>query len=75
MMIKFTNTVWLNVEPEDVTRIDIDAVAFEGLTENACYYVTITLRNGAEEKSDYFKTFEEARICAEKFIRALDSEE
>ena len=74
-MIKFTDTIWLNVEPYKVTRIDIDTVAFEDLTENACFYVTVTLCDGKEENSDYFKTFDEARACAEKFIRALESED
>ena len=72
MMIKFTNTIWLNIEPEDIARIDIDAKGLEDLRENACYYVTITFRDGTKEESDYFKTFEEARVCAENFIHALD---
>ena len=74
-MIKFTDTIWLNVEPHEVTRIDIDSVAFEDLTENACYYVSVALHDGREEKSDYFKTLEEARACAENFIHALELED
>lgn len=74
-MIKFTDTIWLNVEPHEVTRIDLDTVLFEDLAENACYYVDVTLRNGEKEQSDYFKTLDEARACAEKFIRALESED
>ena len=74
-MIKFTDTIWLNVDLCQVSRIDIDCVAFEDLTENACYYVRVTLTDGSEEKSDYFKTYEEARRCAENFIHALDEED
>lgn len=74
MLIKFTKTIWLNISPQDVDRIDIDAKSFEDLTENAYYYVIVTFNNGNEEQSDYFKTFEEARACAENLVELLNKE-
>lgn len=74
MLVKFTKTVWLNIEPEDVRRIDINTNTFEDLTENAVYFVTVTLNGGATEQSDNFKTIDEARACAENLIRTLNGE-
>ena len=73
MLIKFTNTAWLNAEPQDILRIDIDVHHLENLSD-AVYYVEVTFIGGQRESSGFFKTFEEARICAENFARALMEE-
>lgn len=70
MLIEFTKNTWLNTRLYKVARIDIDADADVNF-DNAVYYVKITFEDGTEEQSDYFKTLEEARACAEDFIRAL----
>lgn len=70
MLIKFTKNAWLNTRLYKVARIDIDAEADVNF-DNAVYYVKITFEDGTEEQSDYFKTLEEARACAEAFILAL----
>lgn len=70
MLIKFTKNTWLNTLLYDVVRIDIDADADVNF-DNAVYYVKITFKDGIEEQSNYFKTIEEARACAEDFILAL----
>lgn len=75
MLIKFTETSWLNIELDDVCRIDVEASVFENLTENAAYYVKISLNNGAEYSSDLFKTKGEATQCAKKLVQALIKEE
>ena len=58
MLIKFTNTVWLNVRLYKVSRIDIDAVTADDLSTPTAYFVRVMCEDGTEEQSDYFKTFD-----------------
>lgn len=72
MLIHFSKTVWLNVKPYDVARVDVDAISFGNLTENAAYYVRVTMTDGTEHLSDYFKTYEDAAACATDFVETLE---
>lgn len=72
MLVNLSNTVWLNVVPRDVARIDINAVGYDDLVENAAYYVEVAFTNGKSERSDSFKTIEEARTCVESFVQILN---
>lgn len=70
MLVKFSDTTWLNIEPDEVARIDIDANNSENLRDNI-YYVEITYTDGRKESTGFFKTIEEARTCADNFTRVL----
>lgn len=73
MLVKFSDTTWLNIDPDDVLRIDIDADHLEPLRDSV-YYVEITFSDGKKMSSGYFKTIEEARTCVENFKRVLTEE-
>ena len=74
-MIKLSENTWANIDSAEVVLVEVNAIGFEDLKENAYYYVVVTLRDGNEIKSDAFKTIEEARACAENFASALKENE
>lgn len=75
MLIKFTETAWLNIDAHDVRRVDIDSSTAEDLTTTLSFFVCVTCNDGTKETSDDFKTIDEARACAENLVRQLNKED
>lgn len=67
MIIELGKDVWLSFGYEELNRVEIcyDCYIDE---KPAIYFVKVYFANGREENSTNFRTFEEARACAEKFI-------
>ena len=70
MLIKFTETQWLNLDPNDVESIEIDILHRPNLIDIEGYDVTVKSYKG-EFNSGVFGTLEEARECAESLARAV----